>query len=351
MNRDIALVVAGVLWAGVLGVGVLALVPRAAPQDRTYDRLVGDYLRGDVSSAIAGVKALLDPMQAAERSWLVDELIRTTNPAHHERLAAALMLHSELAFAAAGDRNLPGRDWVAHVVIMERLHDALGAAPKTLFIREWYLLIESFRQGKPNLDTSALDYLDEALARFPGDPALLLACGSHYELRWWNERVDEQRESPNAANYLARATDCLRRSVQIGHSLAESRLRLAHVLILSGDFDAAAAELGRLERTSDRPLRYLQHLFQGQLYERRGRRPVAATHYQAARDLVPEAQAAWIAAEFLQESEGERPDDPIVARRAMNETSTATDPLWWYLRGEWPRFEQRLREARTLVRR
>jgi tetratricopeptide (TPR) repeat protein len=331
--------------------------PDSRAQNESYDRLVGAYLHGDVRMAIAGVRALFDPMPASERGWLVGELIRTTPPAHHQRLAAALMVHSEIAFSEASERDLPGRTWFAQIAAIDRLYQALRArAPGTRFIREWYLLVESFRQGHPALDTDALNHVDSAVEEFPGDAEMLLACGSGYEGRWWEHVASAPgrglRDDFRAEQYLIRAEDCLRESLRLSPETHESRLRLAHVLIRRGEFRAAAIELGRLELSADEHgFRYLRQLFQGLLDERRGRLAAAAAEYRAALVLVPDATSARVADEYLQQWEGERPDPPEVALRTLHEGANKNDPWWWYIRGQWPRFEYRLRDARTLVRR
>jgi hypothetical protein len=112
--------------------------PDGTLQDESYDRLIGAYLRGDATLAIAGVRTLFGPMQASERGWLVGELIRTTPQAQHQRLAAALMVHSEIAFSEAGERDRPGPIWFAQLAAIDRLYQVLRAsAPGTRFIREW----------------------------------------------------------------------------------------------------------------------------------------------------------------------------------------------------------------------
>jgi hypothetical protein len=331
--------------------------PDSRSQNESYDRLVGAYFRGDVGTAITGVKALFGPMQASERGWLVGELIRTTPQAQHQRLAAALMVHSEIAFSETGERDRHGRTWFAQIAAIDRLYRALRAkAPVTRFIREWHLLVESFRQGHPALDTDALNYLESALDEFPGDAEMLLACGSGYEGRWWEQVASAPahglRDGLRAEQYLIRAEDCLRQSLRLSPEIHESRLRLAHVLIRRGEFSAATIELRRLELSADEhAFRYLLHLFQGSLEERRSHRAAAAAEYRAARALVPGATSAQVADEFLQQWEGERPDPPEVAMRVLHESANEADPWWWYIRGQWPRFGHRLRDARTLVRR
>jgi tetratricopeptide (TPR) repeat protein len=216
--------------------------------------------------------------------------------------------------------------------------------------------MESFRQGHPALDTDALSHLESGLDDFPGDAEIFLACGSGYEGRWWTHVASAQgyarRDGFRAEQYLIRAEDCLRQSVRLSPETHESRLRLAHVLIRRGDLSAATRELRRLELSADEhAFRYLRHLFQGQLDERLGRRVAAAAEYRAALALVPDAPSALIAEDFLHQSEGERPDPPEVAMPALHESANQSDPWWLYIRGQWPRFEHRLRETRALVSR
>jgi hypothetical protein len=330
----------------------------ASAQKRTYEEWVAAYLRGE-PGAVGAVRAMFDPMFSGERNALLNDLIKSARRAHRERIAGALMLHTEVVFSARDEADLPTRTYVVHLAAVDRLHAALrDIAPRTPFIRQWYLLVESFRHRFSEPDSEELDYLDTALKMFPGDAELLLACGSRHEVAWLsgssNPRVDVTdtgRVADRGDRNLQRAAECFRRSVAIAPDSSEARLRLGHTLMQLGELTAAAGELQRLQQPQEElAFRYLGELFMGELEERRGNRQAAAAAYTAASVLVPAAQSARVAGALLQYAEGDRRQAADTVNGVLTETSPASDPWWLYILGEWWRFETYLQAAQTLVR-
>jgi tetratricopeptide (TPR) repeat protein len=356
---------ASICFAGVL-LAQAATISRGSTgsQTETHEALLRQYRRGEFDKAVDGVmlrvasSASLDI--AGEAASCFAGARKNKRP---DELEAALMLHSEVIFRgwSQGSGSRLGSmsslsAMIKHLAIVQQAHAALKSmSPKTPFLRRWYLLWESFRQGNlsPNLPRQA-DYLELGLDEFPEDPELLLAAGSRNELQWWLSASNPQRhrsgDGRSSALHLRTARGLLRKAVDADPGLAESHLRFGRVLALMGDFDDALDELRRVSDTSgDLGLRYLGHLFLGDVHERRGDSGAAAREYQVAIGLVPVSQSARVAAAHLAYAAGLRKESADQVGKALSETSTGADPWWWYIRGQWWHFEPHLQIARSMV--
>ena len=313
------------------------------------------YRAGNIDAALDHIAALSKSSAFAreKQAWINT----ATRRKDVRNLEGALMLQTEALFVAWNQAD-QFRATVSPALLQDakRLHHAVEAvAPKSPFIRGWYLLIESFYQGKSCLSVPMLSvYLHRALESFPGDAELLLAAGSRYELMWWFAADNPQRHPSGRAglfvDQLHRARTFLRQSVASRVVIDEALLRLARVLAALGDLDEAATHLKRyLSVVSDGSARYMGHLVLGDLHERRGDRRSAAAAYQAAIAGVPVAQSARLAAAYLAHAEGNRAESAQEVVRAMSEPLTNADPWWWYVRGRWWRFERDLKGMRAQV--
>jgi tetratricopeptide (TPR) repeat protein len=344
----------------VAAILVLSLAATAAPPS-TYLDCVRAYRAGRVDAAVAELQKQAGQSQGARDA---DEWIESARrERRRDELEAALMLQTELVFTEWDDLlitidpSLATSALSRHVVTLQRVYSAVTSLDRrTPFLRTWYLLWEAFCQGHnaPRLPMYA-DYLDLALRAFPDDAELLLAAGSRYEMYWWGTPDNPQRHptsgSGSTAGDLLTARDWLRRSVAVAPPLIEARLRLGRVLTLTGDEQAARAALVAVNSSSTSArLKYLATLFLGDLAERQGDRVTAAAAYESAIGLVSVPQSARLAAAHLAYRDGDRRQAAALIVDALSTGLTETDPWWWYVRGQWSRFEGLLDNGRAMVR-
>jgi tetratricopeptide (TPR) repeat protein len=335
-----------------LALGLALAIAPLDGQQASYEDCLRLYRQGSVKEAMAALSAASSNASEFQRT-LRDWTVQARRRERRELLEAALMLHTEVMLASAPGGNA----WRTQGAIVERLHGALTSfAPRTAFMRQWYLLIDSYRQHTVDVNSDSLDYLRVALEAFPLDAELLLSCGSLHELRWWDNAENVQRDPAADAGegqqHLRAAADCLRGSLLANPDLLESRLRLGRVLFLLGDLAGADAELQRFRAASrDRGFLYLGRLFEGELAEQRGDRQTADAHYRAAIEIMPAAQSARIAAARLDHVQGRREQAVKMVVRALSEAPDAGDPWGWYVWGQWWQFQNHLATARTMVAR
>jgi tetratricopeptide (TPR) repeat protein len=325
----------------------------------SYGDAVRAYRAGRIEEAVVEAEA-----HAAARQFdreLDDWIDDARDKRRRQDLEAALLLHTEVVLAAWGamlndNRPRSAVPIAAQMTGIRRLHDAVASFDQRApFLRTWYLLWEAFGQGHAtHRFPQYIDYLPTALRTFPDDARVLLSAASYHEVQWWTALDNPQRHPSGiagaAAPHLRIARDYLRKSVAADARLPEPRLRLGRVLMLLGDSQGALAELRPLRGASnDRPLNYLVSLFLGEVYERLGNIDAAAAEYQTAAELVTVAQSARLALAQLAHRRGERKEAAGMVARALAESTSESDPWWWYFRGQWGLFERLLDAARTSV--
>ena len=333
---------------------LIGLVPSSADA-QTYEQLIRAYRRGEFDSAVMVMSALIE--SAERRREREDWLNLAVKEQRGADLAAALMLHTEVAFSRVAFTGPPeSSNMPVHFVIVDFIYDALRPLPdRRTFLRNWYLLWESLRQSNPVwINRGRADYLRRGLDMFPDDSELLLAMGARYELAWWalqensHHRVDG---GGSAESLLRSARDYLRKSSRSPQPTSETNLRLSRVLTLLGELDAASAELERFKTVREGPvLQYLGLLFEGDLLERRGNLTAAARAYDQAVALVGVPQSALIARAHLAYVLGERRDAAAAVVTAMGLSEKQSDPWWWYIRGMSWRAIFYLDRGRRMVR-
>jgi tetratricopeptide (TPR) repeat protein len=334
-------------------------------QPTSYVDWLRAYRNGEYDKARdAVVKLSADEEFARGMSECIDKARRARDKGS---LEAALLLHSEIVFVGwneldPGTNTLPGLVSLnTHLAAVDAVHSALTRIdPRGEFLRSWYLLWESYRQGHIYSTLPAqFDYLDVALRAFPEDPELLLAAGSRQELRWWVMADNPQRHPEGDAGtgegQLRTAAAHLQKSVATrgpNPVLVEARLRLGRVLLALDRVDAAEEQLRLAEASAGDPvLKYLSHLFVGEVHERRGDLAAAAASYASAISLVPVPQSARIAAAHVAHATGQRAAAAKSVGAALSEPSKDADPWWWYIRGQIWHFEFDLERSRSLLSR
>jgi tetratricopeptide (TPR) repeat protein len=337
----------------ILACCVIGVVPSPAGA-QTYQEIIGAYRRGEFDRAVANMVALVESIAGRqEREEWLQQAVRQKRSAD---LAAALLLHTEVAFDRLALTGPPGRGSMPiHFGIVDSIHDAVHRFPeRRAYLRLWYLLWESLRQSNPIwIDSSRLDYLQKGLELFPGDSELLLAMGARYELSWWYFQENSHHGvngKGSADNLLRTARDYLRKSVRSAPAPSESVMRLSRVLTQLGELDAATTEIERFKTVNEGPaFRYLGWLFEGDLLERRGNLAAAARAYDQAIGLVGVPQSALIARAHVAYALGERRDAAARVATAMALTNKQSDPWWWYIRGMSWRVNFYLAATRKMV--
>lgn len=118
--------------------------------------------------------------------------------------------------------------------------------------------------------------------------------------------------------------------------LHEATVRWGRINMHLGDRAAARRALDQVAASdAPAPLRYLAHLFLGDLAEREQQPDRARASYEAALTLIPTAQAPMLALSLLCDGSG----DSAGARRWLAQSLSATgrgrlDPWWAYQRGQ-----------------
>ncbi len=250
-----------------------------------------------------------------------------------------LVLQETLAAARTGDLEASRR----HLAAAERLLDEGGWPRASAPHQRWLLAAGRIRQAQTDLG-DARRHFERAVSREPAWAEAWLALGTVFEtiaqlpdtrlaVRLQTDRGVFERTRRTEVTVQARR--CYREALEAQPGLHEARLRLGHVLQLRGEAAAARTELERVAAAgAPDDLRYLAHLFLGDLAEARRDWAGALAHYRAAVDLEPQAISARLA---LSASRA-LADDPAAATHealAVLETRATDperDPWWTYLR-------------------
>jgi tetratricopeptide (TPR) repeat protein len=131
----------------------------------------------------------------------------------------------------------------------------------------------------------------------------------------------------------------------------EARVRLGHVELRLGRFDAALASWDGVEnQTQDRALIYLTHVFRGLAYEGVNRTADARRSYEAALDVSPGAHSAVLrlAALVFRHDRGDEPSQLVDA--LLHNDDPRRDPWWSYYAGDWRFWYARIGRVRELLK-
>jgi predicted Zn-dependent protease len=340
--------------------GSLSRAPSAAPvqqNEHTIGSIVDSYRAGNVGRALDRLSTLVAEPRSedATLAW-----IRAARQAGRQAdLEAALMVYSE-AIMGIWLRNdvYPYGPAAPYIPQLIRVRQALTVIDlRSPFLRDWYLLWESFRQAYDHMPLpDTLDFLDEALSAFRDDAATQFAAGTRHELTWWhaddNSRRDPRGSSSMTKRALIEARDRYRRSLGLDPRADETRLHLLRVLLELDEPEAAEKLLAGVEWSGENPaVLYLARLFEGSLRERQGDHTAAARLYDLAIAQTPQAQSARIAKAQLAYAAGSRADAAVLVLDAMSSTSAADDPWWSYSAGLVWHFDAYLARQRAVVRR
>lgn len=356
-------------------------------EKRAYMALLERYASGDVEGAAAGVLRL-DPVQARDvvRALVEDievqisrlrQLSATTrdeapvearrNDLRRQRLRVlklALLLHTDAAVRVRvpHDHLHLASGTAAHrLKLLEDdyrrfgpTRDGVPAADRAAaadaewievnaLVRDWYLAVIA-HLFKVRLPDPLRAFIPAALKAFENDAELLLARGSYWEYEAMTMLVDRSlareiymsRVLTLAQQRAGWAGDDFARALDRRPDLHEARLRLGHARALRGrDKEAAAAYAVVVSSDAPPNLRYLAHVFAGELADEAGDTAAARQHYEAALQLYPAAQRPKLALSAACFSAGDRACADTWLERSMAEVSTdRADPWWTYADGQ-----------------
>lgn len=363
---------AGVLFPVVLALSAHLAAPADSRQRFSYLAMVERYAAGDRAEAVAALGRLSERELEAEVRGLRDRaLAAERHAAGPETLAverlplqAAIMLHTDreeveqervLLLDESGAKCGSG----VHAGLAAEIAPLLmGRAEGRDFARRWYLAMTLRAHGRYCFD-DAWRWAQKGLKWFPKDAELLLASGTTDETvgslpGWSRSRLEvvtywRRDEARNAAlkqrRHLEYARQSFEKALTADPDLAEARLRLGRVEWRLEHADAARTALDEtLARTSQPLVRYLGHLYLGQLHEEAGRLEEAEREYRAALDVDPQAQAAAVALSYVLQLAGDPAASREVLARAVAQGGRRrrADAYWDYPLG-------RSAEAETLL--
>ena len=318
-----------------------------------YRQVIDRFLDGEAESAVNVVKNWqATSVQVVQRVQAWDRMT----------LRAAALLETDAAFARSQELGRPfGRPNARNRPTLEigsRLMLALGwldladkirPQDKSPFRRQWQVAV-----GRALLRDDFLGLADmilgDASLVFPNDPDVLLAYGTVRETAALQFTADVARSIKRStgttffrhdqAMLIREARRVFGRALKASPDSQEVRLRLANLRLLQSDDDAAAALLDERQATGLPPeMAYLTALLRGRLAERRNDLPAAARFYQAARQIVPTAQSAFIAHAQALRAAGLTRESVDVIRQMLTRETLGQDA--------WARYPFGLDESRA----
>jgi tetratricopeptide (TPR) repeat protein len=341
------------------------------PVVQPYLDIIDQYRRGDVAAAVDKLRSHTGRDVTAWARALMDRRTAAGQIADRPVVFAAVMLHTEAAFAAVEARR---DSWaVFHLRTARDLLDwATLQTPdecqQLIGRRDWHLMVVrvlnscygwSVVQSLGRAPSRAA--ADKGFARaYPGvesDAEMELALGSIAE-GFALMRTREMSSGDGTTASLVRqcrqnAEEHFRRALAPG--MVEARVRLGQVFLTQNRTAEGEVELRAvLGQTNDARLIYLVLLFLGQVAEEHQRLEEAIGFYQKAVELKPDSQAARVAFAYASERAG-RLDTaraaiaPFLARR---EPRAVPEDDWLnYPRGQFQRGFDALEKMRATVAR
>ena len=348
-----------------LAVGLQAGSLRGEPARRdpvadaiAYAKLVEEYRHGDSAGAIRTLitgkpevilRAIPEVRKAAANPAGANVPIRAILAA----LPAAVMLHTEagLYLNSNGEGARAWSQWTPAQILAE-------VDPNTReqsdFLRAWYRALGSFFLGS-YLARDAVALLERGLQRFPDDMAIALALGQACEARgtFAEGQILSARPhlSSDARNDLLTAEHLYRNLLARDPSLAEARLHLGRVLDIDGRSDAALRELRQLGAASvEARLRYMGHLFAGDLLRRQARLADARDDFALAVEAWPGGQAASLGLAEALQSLGEPEAASALMAALEDREPVRPDPFRSYHFGDRVEQKRRLEAVKAMAR-
>jgi hypothetical protein len=311
--------------------------PRTAGVLYTLDDLTAAYEAGayaDVAAALEHHPRIAD---------LLRDFARSGNPwPGSPRLESTFVL--ELAHAGLQSPSRPARDAAVELLDNERklLRDPLGLAPDS-YERYW-LWTAIMVLDAANLQGAGLAFVDNALARFPGEPRFLLARAFLSDQR---RALDVLTSTGPSLVFVQNVAELYDKAIAQEATANEARLRKARLLHRAGfEIDSLALLDEVQDDPQDEELTYLRHLFRAQTLDALGRGDEAAVEYRLAMTEAPDAQSARVGLMIGLLRQGDRASAEALAEDIQSASADAMDPWWGYWLGDYRFFADAIRRLR-----
>jgi tetratricopeptide (TPR) repeat protein len=315
------------------------------PPDLT--RIVVDQAIRQARERLDGRRADVGERERAEaRAALAKGLLLHTDIAIAERTTETATAAGGPALRVLDAKVVAGRRFSNHWGLARLLADALAKEPATAPIAaSWYRAVAALYQQWADLG-QLLAHLNAASDALPDDPVLLVYRGSLHQAHA-DPRVQaflERQRAPGAytinrvattlpidepAVELGTAERYLRRALALDPTLAEARIRLAHVLDARGKTREALAPA---RQAIDSPLpgflEYYGAMVLGRIESRLGHPAEARAAFERAAARYPRSQAAQVALSQIALGEGRGPDAAAALVVALGPASDEDEDPW-----------------------
>lgn len=346
---------------------------------------VNTHIPGSRDAAVTRVA----PWSRADLNAVLQPLSRETDEARLAIIERALVLHTDVAILYrnnTGGYNLPAGPRTSTTLIDGK---AVGQAAGTFqwdFARR---LVDRMPRGETRLRIAQRFYrataavlqfwgeqgeLAEHLSaglRALGDDAVLMLYEGTRQQAFAGSKIqsyyDDMRRTPNVVRMSTPgtlpptgpgvdvlrvdATRSFRRAIDADPSLAEARIRLAHVLLDRERPDDAAAELALVSSIPLPPLLdYYASLMNGRVGRTRGQFDEARLAFEHAARLYPDASAPRFGLSELAIARGDRTES--LRQLQLTRTNTrveANEPWWWLDRSHSPSAAELIAGMRAAV--
>lgn len=274
-------------------------------------------------------------------------------------IQAAVMLHTDVAFRTGG-RPLDDSGEV-HLGIAQRLSEMIEEeGHRQSFQRDWLLTIGYYFQSML-ASLRAIEYFEDALDLVPEDGEILLALGTAHEtlgrrFRGGVQRSDEtsrfEREAQiRQRNHLRKTRSFFERALKVDPAPLEARLRLGRLQHRLGNDKEALQQLHKCSSGASEPsLKFLSHLFLGEVFESQGKMDKAIEAYRDAHQTDSDSHAGSLALSHALHTQGERRTAFEIWMSALSKARPDDDDPWWrYPFGRSEQFESMLNRMRKDV--
>jgi tetratricopeptide (TPR) repeat protein len=208
--------------------------------------------------------------------------------------------------------------------------------------------------GGANEPARSRAFVDEALARFPNEPRLVLArafwTDKRFPLGAFANAAGEPL-SAAAAAHVKETGDLYDAAMAFEETAAEARVRKGLLLHRAGRHDAA---LATLDAAGDPPrdafVSHLRHVFRARALAALGRVDDAVTAYRAAVAIAPSAQSARVGLMGALLTRGDAPGAEAEAEAIQRLPPDSVDPWWRYWYGDARRLPGVFARLRELAR-
>lgn len=259
---------------------------------------------------------------------------------------AASLLEAELAMSLVVDSRWNRADF--HFDAGWRLSSRIGSPRRERFQRDWLLAAGLFHhdrlfegQDPQELFPRGIRFLQDAARRYRQDRQVLLSAGALLEF--------SGSVAPGDRDRLKEAQALYRQAIRVAPDDPEAQLRLGWILKKLGKTKEAEVSLRRvLELTSRNNLIYRSRMALGALAESAGRLKAATAEYEAAAEVEPDWQVAYLAWAEVLHRRGAHTRAREVLGQAL-EREGRLDRWWEYELGLVPLLDPLLSRLRAEV--